>query len=62
MNRHRWAVAVVGLTIAAFCLGCGRGARDDDDKPAAKNSQPSRTAAGDPIVRLEPAAQVRIGL
>src|SRR5262249_26822466 len=26
------------------------------------NGQPSRTSAGDPIVRLEPAAQVRIGL
>jgi hypothetical protein len=63
MNRQRWAAVVVGLTIAAFVVHCGR-ERDEDEKPtpAATNAQPSRTPAGDPIVRLDPAAQVRIGL
>jgi hypothetical protein len=63
MNRRRWAVALIGLTIAAFVVRCGHG-RDDEEEPerAAPNAQPSRTAAGDPIVRLKPAAQARIGL
>ena len=63
MKRNRGAVAIIGLAIAAF-VGCGRGSRDDDDKPkpAATNSQPSRTPAGDPIVRLDHDAQARIGL
>jgi hypothetical protein len=63
MNRHIWAVAVIGLTIAAFVVRCDRDRDEEDEaKQPAKSSQPSRTPAGDPIVRLKPAAQVRIGL
>src|SRR6185295_7804831 len=64
MNRNYWSVATVALTIAASCVACGRRGRDDDDKPkpTTTNSQPSRTPAGDPIVRLDHDAQARIGL
>jgi hypothetical protein len=64
MNRNCWSVAAVALTIAASCVACGRGGRDDDDKPkpTATTAQPSRTPAGDPIVRLDHDAQARIGL
>jgi len=62
MNGRRWAVAVIGLTIAVFFVRCGRARDDEDNAKQETNSQPSRTSAGDPIVRLKPAAQVRIGL
>jgi hypothetical protein len=62
MTRHRGAVAVIGLIIAASFVHCGRDREDEDKAKQATNSQPSRTAAGDPIVRLEPEAQARIGL
>jgi hypothetical protein len=39
---------------------CNRAGQHKDDKPAA--SRPSRTSAGDPIVRITPEAQQRIGL
>lgn len=65
MNRNCRAVVIVGLIIAASGVGCGRAGRADDDdkpKPAAANSQTSRTPAGDPIVRIDHDAQARIGL
>jgi HlyD family secretion protein len=50
--------------VAVATIACGRVARDDDDAPkrAVTNSPPARTAGGDPIVRLDRAAQGRIGI
>lgn len=55
------AVCVVA---AVSATACNRGP-DKDEKPAATSKTPgaaSRTAAGDPIVRVAPEAQQRIGL
>jgi hypothetical protein len=52
------------LVVVVSALACNRGP-DKDDKPAASSKPPgaaSRTAAGDPIVRVAPEAQQRIGL
>jgi hypothetical protein len=52
------------LVVAASATACNRGP-DKDDKPAASSKTPaaaSRTPAGDPIVRVAPEAQQRIGL
>jgi membrane fusion protein, multidrug efflux system len=53
------------LLVLVSLSACGRGKRDDDDKPKANagaTKAPTRTPAGDPIVRLDPEAQTRIGL
>ena len=63
MNRRRRAIGVITLALASLFVACGRDRGDEDKgKEATTGSQPSRTAAGDPIVRLKPEAQVRIGL
>jgi RND family efflux transporter MFP subunit len=64
MNRNCWSTAIIALTVVASFVACGRGGRDADDKPkpTASTSRPSRTADGDPIVRLDHDAQARIGL
>jgi HlyD family secretion protein len=64
MNGGIRAVAIIGVAVTSFTFACGRASRDDDDRPKenAKTSQPSRTPTGDPIVRLNHDAQVRIGL
>ena len=52
------------VVVAASATACNRGP-DKDDKPAATSKTPaaaSRTAAGDPIVRIAADAQPRIGL
>ena len=51
------------LVVAASVTACNRGP-DKDDQPAAssKPAAASRTPAGDPIVRVAPEAQQRIGL
>jgi hypothetical protein len=67
MTRVRFSIrhlAVTCVVVAAGATACNRGP-DKDDKPAASNKAPaaaSRTAAGDPIVRIAPEAQQRIGL
>jgi len=56
---------LAGLLITATAVGCGRGKPDGDDtpKPTSQGAKAaSRTPNGDPIVRLEPAAQTRIGI
>jgi len=58
-------LVTVGLLVTATAAGCGRGKPDRDDVPKATNQSAkpaSRTASGDPIIRLEPAAQTRIGI
>ena len=57
-------LAVSCAVVAASAAACNRGP-DKDDKPTASAKAPaaaSRTAAGDPIVRVAPEAQPRIGL
>ena len=52
------------VVAAVSATACNRGP-DKDEKPAATSKMPgaaSRTAAGDPIVRVAPEAQQRIGL
>jgi hypothetical protein len=52
------------VVIAVSAMACDRGS-NKDDKPAASSKTPAaapRTAAGDPIVRVTPEAQQRIGL
>lgn len=59
---QRLATICVVITISA--TACNR-SPDKDDKPAASTPKPAaaaRTAAGDPIVRVAPEAQQRIGL
>jgi hypothetical protein len=60
IQRFTMTCLVVGVSATA----CNRGP-DKDDKPAASRKTPtvaSRTATGDPIVRVAPGAQQRIGL
>ena len=52
------------VVVAVSAMACNRGP-DKDEKPAASSKTPavaSRTAAGDPIVRIASEAQQRIGL
>jgi hypothetical protein len=59
------AMTSVVAAVSALALACNRGGQDKDDKPATNSRTPaaaSRTAAGDPIVRVAPEAQTRIGL
>ncbi len=58
-------LVAAGLVVTATAAGCGPGKLDHDHAPKATSqgaTPASRTANGDPIVRLEPAAQTRIGL
>ena len=60
IQRYVMACLVVSVSATA----CNRGP-DKDDKPAASSQTPviaARTATGDPIVRVDPEAQQRIGL
>jgi len=60
--RSALVVFILGIVAAS---ACGRGKPDSDDVPKPTNAgakAPSRTSAGDPIVRLDPAAQARIGV
>lgn len=53
------------LIAAVTATACNGSGQDKDDKPAASSHTPvsaSRTAAGEPIVRVAPEAQKRIGL
>jgi membrane fusion protein, multidrug efflux system len=53
------------VVIAVSASACNRGGPDKDNKPAASSKTPtavSRTPAGDPIVRITPEGQTRIGL
>ena len=62
LSIRRLVVSCVVVTATA--TACNRGP-DKDDKPAGSSKTPaaaSRTAAGDPIVRIAPEAQPRIGL
>lgn len=60
-EKHVTVSLVIATALTASCQG--QPDKDDKPKPAAQaDRRPSRTAAGDPIVRLEPAAQTRIGL
>jgi HlyD family secretion protein len=65
MSRNRPSLGLMFGVIGLVLLpACGRTTRDEDEasrKPQA-NQRPSRTAAGDPIVRLDAAAQTRVGL
>lgn len=67
MTRARFSIRQLAATCVVVAVGataCNRGP-DKDDKPAASSKTPppaSRTAAGDPIVRVTPEAQQRIGL
>ena len=66
MKPTRRSALVIGLFVGAT-LGpaCNRGKPDNDEAPKAASPEgkgPARTAAGDPIVRLDPAAQARIGI
>lgn len=57
-------IAVV-LAIAGLTMACHRGteAKDETAKSAGKAPERgSKTPAGDPLLRLEPATQIRIGL
>jgi hypothetical protein len=68
VRRTRLSLRLLAMTYAVAAItaaACDRGGQDKDDKPAANSHTPaaaSRTAAGDPIVRVTPEAQKRIGL
>lgn len=66
MSCTRSRRVAVGLLLGAVLQSaCHRGKPDSDDAPKGTTrgaKAPSRTAAGDPIVRLEPTAQTRIGI
>ena len=65
MTRHAFVCSVCLVLSVTLVSGCRRGKSDNDERPKTENAAtkpPTRTPSGDPIVRLDAAAQARIGI